>query len=234
MADDVRLNPDQLHLVTTHRRMAYSIAESFWRRSNDNLDLKETISVAYQGLVTAALRFDPAWRPPDDPNYEPFLAFGSFAKRRITGAILDWQRQQDHVPRRQRQTYKKLQEYGHGSGRTAEELSDLTGLSADKIRSIVFAVESPGVSLDDNWERKEEYVEHVESEVHASSIIGSVADAIAAFPTLQRNIVYMRYYLGHDFTAIAAKLGIPVPTVRILHYESMLVLNSIFRAAADT
>ncbi|WNN95024.1 DNA binding protein [Microbacterium phage Magritte] len=244
MAD--KLTPEQVHLVTTHRVMAFTIAEDFWRRSNDNLDRKETISIAYQGLVTAALRFDPNWRPtvedPEnpagplipDPNYQPFLAFGSFAKRRITGAILDWQRAQDHVPRRQRQTYKKLQAHGHGSGRSADELSELTGLAVEKIRAIVSAVESAAVSLDDNFEDKEEEShEHVESSVLVSSVGRLMSDAIASFPPVQRSIIVQRYYLGHDFPTIAVELGISVPTVRVMHQESMLILNSVFRTAAS-
>lgn len=230
----VRLNEYQKHLVTTHRIMAVTVAEDFWRRSNDNLDRKETISIAYQGLITAALRFDPEWRPPDDPNYQPFLAFGSFAKRRITGAILDWQRSQDHVPRRQRQAYKKLQEHGHGAGRTPEELAELTGLSVEKVRAIVFAVESGSVSLDDTWERKEEPVEYVETSVLVSNINNAMSDAIGSFPPLQRAIIARRYYLGHDFSTIAVELGVPVPTVRVLHQESMLVLNSVFRNATHS
>jgi len=229
----VRLNEYQTHLVVTHRIMAVTVAEEFWRRSNDTLDRKETISIAYQGLVTAALRFDPNWRPPDDPNYQPFLAFGSFAKLRIKGAILDWQRSQDHVPRRQRQTYKKLQALGHGTGRSPEELSDLTGLPVDKIRAIVFAVEAGAVSLDDTFESKEgESFEYVESSVVSSTIQRETARAVGSFPAIQRTIIVMRYYLGVDFNAIAVETGLTVSTVRVLHDECMLVLNAVLRNAA--
>lgn len=232
---DTRLNAEQVHLVKTHHKLAVSIAEAFWHRSNETLDFTEMLSVAYLGLTTAASRFDPEWRPPADPSYQPFLAFGSYAKKRITGAILDWQRTQDHVPRRQRQTYKKLQEHGHGSGRSPEELSDLTGLSADKIRAIVFAVEATAVSLDDTWENKEsESIEHVESSVLVTSINRMMADAVRSFPPLQRSIIVQRYYLGHELSAIAAELGVSVSTVRVLHHESMVVLNFVFRDAAHT
>jgi RNA polymerase sigma factor FliA len=234
MPAGVRLTPDQAHLVTSHRKLAYSIAEDYWRRSNDNLDMKETISIAYQGLVTAALRFDPEWRPDNDPNYQPFLAFGSFAKRRITGAILDWMRQQDHVPRRQRQTYKKLQAQGHGSGRTPEELADITGVPADRIREIVSAVESASVSFDDTWEHKEETIDHVESEVSTATVLKAAADAVAAFPEAQQDIIYMRYFYGFDFGTIAAELGVAVANVRVMHHEAMLILHDVYRNAADS
>lgn len=228
-----RLTTEQSALVQGWMSMAHGVAKTFWERSGKTLPLDEMISVAYQGLIQAALRFD-GDRPGNDENYDPYVGFGTYAKRRITGSILDWQRAQDHVPRRQRQTYKVLLEHGHGSGRSVEELGDLTGLATDKIRTIVYAVEASAVSLDDTWDLQGDVIEHVESSLVAQTVQEMIADAIASFPPAQQFIVYMRYYLGLDFGTIAAELGISVATVRVMHYESMLVLNSVFRNAADT
>lgn len=231
---DQRLTAEQSALVAGWRKMALGVAMKFWERSDQQLPADEMISVAYQGLIQAALRFDPN-RPGNDERYEVNPGFGQFAKQRVVGAILDWQRAQDHVPRRQRQTYKKLQEYGHGTGRSVDELVDLVGLPVDKIKAIVFAVESGAVSLDEAWENRETESDHrVESSVMVSTVNNAVADAIASFPAQQRTIVYMRCYLAYDFNTIAAELGLTVTSVRVLYAESLTVLHSVFRNVAHT
>lgn len=232
MTEETPLDDEQKHLVETHRKLAYSIAMDFWRKNMDGMDRAEVISISYQGLMTAAIRFDKNWRPPADPNYNPFLAFGAFAKRRISGAILDWQRNQDHVPRRQRSTYKTLQEQGHGSGRSAQELSDLTGLSIGKIKAITYAVEASIVSLDDTWHDTED-PGSVEGSALVSAIQTAVADKVKEFHPLQRSVFVLRYYSACDFPAIAAELGISTMTARTLHSEALLSLHPLLRNAAS-
>lgn len=224
-----QLSPAQLHLVNTHLDLAHSVALSFWRRNRDAMEKNEVVAIAYQGLITAALRFDPDYRPSNDPNYDPFLAFGSFAKKRITGSVLDWQRKQDHVPRRQRQAYKELQAKGHGTGRTPEELSDLTGLPADKIRVITHAVEASAVS----YEEHDDTSPSVEESVFVLTMQSAVADMIATFSPAQRSVIVLRYFVGNDFPSIAAELGMGVMTVRSMHTEALALLHDVMKEAAS-
>lgn len=229
---DEKLTEYQVHLVETHMDLAHRIADDFWRRSKQQMDRSEVIAMSYQGLVTAAVRFDTEWRPdPPDPKYDPFLAFGAFAKRRIAGAILDWQRTQDHVPRRQRATYKTLQQHGHGTGRTAEELSDITGLPADKIRAIVHAVESSALSLDEAIADVGD-PDSVERSVVVGNVQDAMADAIENFSPAQRSVVVLRYYVGMDFPMIAAELGVSVMNVRTMHSEAIYLLHDVMKDAA--
>lgn len=222
-----RLTQAQNHLIERHIPLAQSIALAFWRKNPETIDRQEVIAIANQGLVNAALRFDPEWRPENVPDYDSFLAFGAYAKKRITGTILDWQRKQDHVPRRQRQAYKELQGHGHGTGRSAEELSDLTGLPADKIRTITRAVESIAVPYTESHEMSDD--SSIEDSVIVSHIQVAVADLVQGFPPVQRSVIVLRYFMAQDFPAIAGELGVSVMTVRTLHSEAIGQIHDVMR-----
>lgn len=235
-----KLTEYQTHLVETHIKLAQRLGLEAWRRSPEAMEKYEVVGIAYQGLIAAAVRFDPDWRPPDDPAYDPFLAFGSFARRRISGAILDWQRSQDHVPKRQRQTYKSLQQHGLGLGKTPEQLADLTGLAVDKIRAVTQAVEATAISLDqpESSLGGSSYAElpaahNVEESALVLTIQQIVADTINSMPPLQRSVVVLRYYSGFDLSQIAAELGVGASVVRTVHKEAVDTIHVAMRRAAS-
>lgn len=238
MTAEKPLTAYQRNLVETHLDLAHRIALSFWRRAPETMEKTEVVAISYQGLVTAALRFDPEWTPPNDPLYEPFLAFGSFARRRITGSIIDWQRSLDHVPKRQRRIYKDLQY--HGGNKSPEELADLTGLDVNKIRSITHAVESPAVSLDVSTDSGHSlYSEradpsNTEDAALVSIIQETVADTFGGLDPLQQSVLALRYYQGLDLTAIAVELGVRVSVVRTTHRDAIELIHSAMRRAASS
>lgn len=235
-----KLNAYQTNLVETHIRLAQKLGLDAWRRSPDTMEKYEVIGIAYQGLLTAAVNFDPEWRPEDgDPNYDPFLAFGPYARRRITGAILDWQRVQDHVPKRQRALYKNLQQHGHGLGKTPEQLADITGEDVAKIRAVTQAVEATAISLDQPADSSgQSYGDvaasaNVEDSALVSTIQDLVADTVNNLPALQRSVVVLRYYSGLDLSQIAAELGVGSSVVRSAHKEAIDLIHAKMRRAAS-
>ena len=231
----------QKHLIETHIKLAQLEGLKAWRKAREAMEKNEVVGIAYQGLVTAAIRFDPDWRPENDPEYDPFLAFGAFARRRITGAILDWQKARDHVPRNHRRIYKDLQRHGHGSGKSAEELADLTGLDVNKIRSVTQAVETVALSLDadsDHWHDSPESMtptspDDVEGSVLVTQITSAVADLIRDLPEPQRSVVVLRYYSGMDMSNIAMELGVSMSVVRVSHREAVDLIHDLMRRAAS-
>lgn len=228
---DSPLSPAQIHLIETHLVLAKQLSDVFYRKLPESLSAEhdDILTVAYQALIAAAQRFDPEWRP-DDPRYDPFLAFGAFAKAKIRYAFLDWQRTQDHVPRRVRKTYKELQDRGLGIDRTIEELAELTNSDPEKIRAVVQAVEASAGYLTDNTGASS--AESVETSALVSVVQSVVADTLASFPPLQRSVITLRFFRGLDFTAIAQELEVRVITVRTLHAEGVAQLHEAMRAAA--
>lgn len=233
----IPLTDSQRELVEKNLDLAHHLALATWRRNPHIQDKDEIVAVAYEGLVTAASRFDPSRADVNDGVPDLTGAFSGYARRRIQGSILDWQRKRDHVPKRQRSTYKELQALGHGQGRSPLELSDLTGMPVARIKMIISAVESPVLSL--TGENSE--LEHsrdtyqwdlptstdlVESDAMEDAIISCVVSAWDDLPDLQRLVIAMRYYAGLDLITVAQEIGVRLSSVREAHAEGLLFLHS--------
>jgi len=234
-----RLTGPQKRLVESHVPLAQRVANEVWRRNRAAMDRSEVLAIAYQGLITAALKFDPEWRP-DDDDYDPDLAFGSYARRWISGAILEWQRQVDHVPKRQRSVYKDLLRHGHGTGKSPEELAAITGLDPNKIRAVIHAVETLALSLDaagDDWrdspdsENTSSHLTSEEPSPFVSTAQEAFADALQQMPELQQQIFVYRYYSGEDLGKIAIILGVSSTVVRALHRDALDNIYDLLRRA---
>lgn len=231
----------QRALVTDNLDLAHHLALEAWRRNPVSQDKEEVVAVAYEGLATAAIRFDPARANVVNGVADLPGAFAGYARRRITGAILDWQRTRDHVPRRQRRAYKDLQALGYGTGRSASELADLTGMSQDRIRLIIAAVESPVLSLtlpestDTSSSTQWDLPSGVDIEEQAleATIRHTMAAAFDDLSDLQQVVIAMRYYQGLDLSAISALIGSRLTTVRTAHAEGLLYLHAAMVAEAS-
>lgn len=236
------LTPIQRDLVEKNLDLAHHLALTVWRRNQDAIDKAEIISVAYEGLTLAASRFDPERAEIKDGIPDIEGAFSGYARRRINGIILDWQRSRDHVPRRQRSTYKELQSHGYGDGRTASELADLTGLEETKIRLVVAAVEHAPVAFMDVPRDEEEPVaggawlsstDHVEETALASRIQEIVTATFDSLTDFQRLVIALRYYEGEDLTTIATVLETTLSNVRVAHSEAILFLHAAMVSEAS-
>lgn len=215
---------------------------SAWAKNRNTLEGGELVAVAFQGLVSAAIRFDPT-RPDINPDdLVSGTAFAGFARIRINGAIKDWQRSRDHVPRRQRRMYLDLKEQGHGAGKTPEQLADLTGLDVEKIRAITRAVEATSFSLDapsDSWDADtppDSVDRHITVDVESVAFVSSIqvlmVNTLHELPLLQQNVLVLRYYLGLEFPVIAQELEERLSSVRSAHNEAIQVIHEEMKRAA--
>lgn len=226
-----QLTAAQYRLVENHSGLAVHIAVAFWKRAPTLFDREELVSVAYQGLVSAALRFDTNRRPvPHDAAYDPLLAFAPFARTRITGAIQDWLRSEDHVPRRQRKIYQDIKLLG--AGMSSPETAALLGLDPRKVRAVRFAVENPPVSLDTYSTTEAETYSTVaeasrtvadgpESEMMTRLVQQEVCRVFESLSSVAKSVMALRYYMGLDFTSIASELGISPSKARAIHQEAV-------------
>lgn len=235
----IQLTPEQKALVEKNLGLAQYLALNIWRQSRQEMEKHEVVAIGYQGLCTAALKFDPSMMSPE--TVASGKAFAGFARQRIVGAIMDWQRTRDHVPRRQRRAYKNLQLVGLGTGRSAEQLSDITGMPIDKIREITRAVEATSVSLDsppDYWDDTQYAVEltthqDVEGSILENNIMSSLAQTLEQLPELQQVVIALRYYEGHELIYIAGFLGIRLATIREAHSEAVLAIHDVMLKEAS-
>ena len=241
MSIDTPLTPAQQDLVETHVGLAQSIAMSFWKRVASEVDRDDIVAIAYQGLVTAAQRYKPDVVPENNPDIElppVSLTIGQYAKRRSGGAIQDWMRQLDHVPRRQRTIYKDIQE--QAPGRSAEETAEVLGIDVARVRAIVHAVECPPVSLDDltgdadRGSTAPAAQGGTEGSVAAHMLQEAAVEVVNGMASFEKSVIVLRYYMGHSFPQIAAELGSSVSRVKVVHQEQILLIHTAMVQAAKS
>jgi DNA-directed RNA polymerase specialized sigma subunit len=239
------LNAEQTRLVTENVGLANFLARLMWERSKEVLDRDELKSLAYQGLVSSALR----WRSYGEENgysQESITSgkfFSVFARRRILGQIMDAMRDADHVQRSVRTAHKAILKAGWGQGRDEEEISVETGYSITRIREVLRAVENSPVSLDgvtdDNGESTHAYeAVNAVDDVESSAVVGTITDSmLESFQTLsdlQQCIVVMRFYLQMELQLIASELGLGLTPVRESLSEAVLTMHAaMFTSAHD-
>lgn len=211
-------------LIEANVPLARFLARKMWERAPNVLDYEEVTSMAYQGLVTAALRWAPEGRNIDPAEIENGKAFAGFARQRILGQIMDYLRDLDHVQRSYRNDYKILVRAGYpgsfGQELTAEALSGITGLSVHRIHVVVRAVETPPVSLEGTFEGSSEEPSDsidVESSALVSTLKNATADAVNSLPPLHQVVIALRYIESMEMQAIASELGVSLSTVRDSH-----------------
>ena len=126
-----------MQYVPLVRRLAFQIAS----RLPPNVDLDDLIQEGMMGLLDAIKRYEP----------RPGLNFEAYARFRITGAIYDSCRENDVLPRNQRDKLSELEramrrlEQELGRSPTDQEVADFCELSIEQYQSLV----SPAASIVD-------------------------------------------------------------------------------------
>lgn len=242
MTKTTKMTEEQKRLVEDNVNLANFLAMKVWQRNPAKLDKDELTSVAFQGLVTAAIRFDPETFERSEESVTDGSAFSSFARRRINGAILDWQRTQDHVPRQQRKIFKELQELGYGAGQSVETLSVLSGVPEKQIRTLASLVEQRTLSIDSEVRPQDSpdsgYVQFAqtldsgdstESSAVVSEVTGALVKAWESLPALEQQVIALRYYAGQELSAISELLETTPATVRYAHNEALDILYAAMK-----
>lgn len=246
------LTSDQQMLVKKNLELAHFLARDSWNRNRDELDIEEVVSVAYQGLVKAAQRFNPDLMSAE--TVANGKAFAAFARQKINGAILDWQREIDHVQRTYRTWYKQLQKLGYVAYETPRRdvmvYAEKMDLEYDKLIQIIRAVENKNIPL--QTEQSPDGTNFMEGvrigepavwvngthDVESSAVETQVRDAVQqAFnrlPDTQRAVIALRQYGQEEFQNIAVELDISLNAVRDAHTEALLSIHrAMVRATAE-
>ncbi len=237
MVQAIKLDSEQNKLVKDNVALAKFLARKRWEMAPTSLDYEELISLAYMGLTSAAQR----WRAYCEENgysEESIVSgqyFSIFARKRIIGSILDWQKKDaDHVPRSYRTDYKIVQRAGYPDNvKDHAELSRITALSVDRIKQVISAVERAPVSFDEMAEVNETPAssQDVESSALLSSVGAAVAATVSKLPELTQVILALRYFEGFELQGIANELDIALSVVRDTHNEAIEIVYAAVVAA---
>src|SRR3954449_2456145 len=127
-------------LITGHLHLVNTIAAHVRRSVSVHIELDDLIHAGTMGLFDAASKY----------RAEKEVAFSTYAKHRIRGAILDSLRQLDWASRDMRKRYKQVEAITRelneklGSTPCDTELADGLGVSLDRWRRISIELRSLG------------------------------------------------------------------------------------------
>ena len=210
---------------------AEAIARRYHAKAPHALRRDDLESIAYEGLVQAATQWpDYCARNGYQPDGEGLKFFGAYVTRRMNGAILDYMRSLDWVPRSVRQAWKSLQDSGADAGATEAELAEGTGLSVPQIRATRAALARRPVSLDDG-ERDVPEDHDVDSQLRVSQILAAVKRTGDILPRQQRVVVALRYYEGMSLAEIALALGMRRREVVAAHDQAVRAVHEAMASA---
>jgi RNA polymerase sigma factor for flagellar operon FliA len=185
---------DAQQLVIDALPLAANIARNISRRVPSYVDPRDLRQEACLGLLDAALRYDAAKGVP----------FQAFARRRISGAVLDGLRREDHLSRHMR----------------------------DQINAEGTEVPPPIQLTDpDKIVGRHAWPEDYAAEAERDRL---VADAIDMLPERLQVVLRAHYYDGKFMREIGAELGLSDGRVSHLHCRALNLLREYFEMLGVT
>jgi len=204
---------DRDQIVLEHLSLVKAIAIRVHESLPVHVDLDDLIHAGVMGLFDAVNKFDGAKN----------VAFQSYAKHRIKGAILDSLRQQDWASRdlrkRQRQVDTVVRELSTKLGRTPNdsEVAETLGVSLDRWRRMQLEMRTVGpVSAtpadDQESDRSQEYAAKPEFQpdrmCERKQLQTTLARAIGSLPERYQKVVFLYYTNDMTMKEIGDMLGV--------------------------
>lgn len=225
------LTEDQWQIVVDNSELVDSVLDRVSVGFPAHVDKDDLKSAGTEGLIDAVTRYDP----------EQGATFRTFAYQRVRGAMIDYTRKMDIVPRSSRAFGRKyqqaLQELTVKFDRTPneDELAEEIGIQVGTLRTHLEVLHK-GVLLslerntfdeatDDNSLTLGDMLEDTR-EPNPSEIIEEreyfsiIHDAILSLPARNRYVTIAYFFYGYDSMQIAAKLGVTESRISQLWTES--------------
>ncbi|MBQ2799637.1 MAG: FliA/WhiG family RNA polymerase sigma factor [Ruminiclostridium sp.] len=167
------------------------------------------------------------------------VKFETYASIKIKGAIIDYMRKLDRVPRQLRKLSKQLDEtYArlHSEmGRAPEnsELAEAMGFTEDQLSRLMantagmITLSFEELLYEDNLDKSMTgHGGNADSRMYEKEKKQVILDAIASLPEREKQVVTMYYYEKLKYTDIAKVLGITQSRVCQIHSKAMLALKT--------
>lgn len=163
------------------------------------------------------------------------VKFETYANLKIKGAIIDYVRKQDWVPRQIRRFEKDMESaynqlYIKLDRRpTNDEIAEFMGISKEKlIRGMTEAAGSITLSFEellyeDNFDIQGN--DSADSEIYKNELKTVIADAINGLKSKEKQVITLYYYEKLKFADIAQVLGVTESRVCQIHSKAVLVLK---------
>lgn len=225
---DAVLDQKVIELVPVCR----SIAWKHWHNA-PNLEFEELLSLAYSGMAQARAGWE---RYCLKHGYDPWQVqyFGAYISRRANGAILDFMRSLDWLPRQDRERARLLRDAGQGIGTTDSELAAATGMTLAAVAASAAAVARRPVVFDASAHDMADAgaLADVEGGVVLTGILAAGVTALRGMPVQVQAVAVLWFYRGLDARAVAAVLGLPSARVREMAQDAAMTVHAAVAAAA--
>lgn len=228
-------SPEQL--LETHLPLIRYHANQLIRRIPDSIEIDDLIDSGVLGLLDGASRFD-AGR---GNQFKTFISY------RIRGAMIDYLRAFDWLPRSLRDTSKEFQqamsmlEQRHERPAEEADVAAHLGISIEEYRNRLMQVRSLSVIYFDDLPqiREDDDIPNIidsfagdpelmpDSQLEMHDFIQKLARAITNLPKREKVLISLYYYEDLNMKEIALILGITESRVSQLHSQMVLRLRSL-------
>ncbi|MFM7204595.1 MAG: sigma-70 family RNA polymerase sigma factor [Myxococcota bacterium] len=219
---------DRNAMILEYYPLVKSIAYRLVSRFPSNVDVEDLITVGTLGLIDAIDRYNP----------ERQDSFKAYAELRIRGAIIDALRQQDWVPRSQRQRAQELEraqrdlERQLGRVPAPAEVATHLGMELEEYNTLTRSTTLMSVvSLEDlglQDDQKRDILEVLKGEsddpdsiFEAKTATEKLATAIRSLPQNEKVVVSLYYYEDLTLKDIGQVLGVTESRVSQIHSKAV-------------
>ncbi len=212
-------------------------ADQLMRRTPDSIEIDDLINAGVLGLLDGAQRFDDS----RDVQFKTFVSY------RVRGAMVDYLRAFDWMPRGLRDSAKQMQgafqelEQLYGRPADEEEIASHLGISLSEYRERLNQVRYMSVihfddlPIADNQGDEYSILETLEADPLLTpesqntmlEFVHQLAEAIAALPKRENVLITLYYYEELTMKEIALILGLTESRVSQLHAQMVLRLRAL-------
>ena len=191
-------------------------------------DVDDVVNEGVIALMEAIDSFDPA----------KGAKFETYASLKVRGAIIDYVRRQDWVPRPVRKFARDLDKANsilynqYNRAPTTGELAEYLGMSEDKLlRGMADAANAVTLSFEellyeDNFEDAPTANDGTDSRLLREERRRVIADAISSLREKERQVITLYYYKSMKYSDIAKVIGVSESRVCQINTKAMLALKA--------
>ncbi len=192
-------------------------------------DFDDIVNEGVIALISAVETFD----------LDRGVKFETYANLKVKGAIIDYVRRQDWIPRQVRKFGRELDEaYNHlfnelGRHPTNQEIANYMGMTKEKLAknmadvagTITLSFEE--LLYEDNFDTRASSSagEEADKSMYERELKTVIANAIESLNPKEKQVISLHYYERLKFNEIAKVLGVTESRVCQIHSKSMLLLK---------
>lgn len=225
-------------LVEQHLPLVKTVVGRVAMSLPPHVDAEDLYSAGMVGLLNAIRRFDA----------NSGVAFETYARLRIRGAVLDELRRLDWVPRSLHKKARKVQEVmlqleqDQGGVPTEEAMAAAMGMTCGEYRDLLTEIRpATFICLDsvragdgeDGMRQGESIANEAErsprDQAAVHELSGLVAARIQQLPEMQRKVLALYYFEDMRLREIAAVFGVTESRICQIHAQAILALKAYLR-----